>query len=116
AGGRTGLTALVIALGFMLMLFFFPLAKMIPIFAVGPALLYVACCMMNHLTAMNLRNISETAPCMVIIMLIPFTSSIANGIGGGIILYCLLKLVTWQKISPLIIILSLIFVIFFLIS
>lgn len=116
AGGRTGLTALVIAVGFLLMLFFFPLAKMIPSYAVGPALLYVACCMMKHLTDMVLADISETAPCMVTIMMIPFTSSIADGIGGGIILYTLLKLFTRQKINPLVIILSIIFVVFFLIS
>lgn len=116
AGGRSGLTALVIAAGFILMLFFFPLAKMIPSFAVGPALLYVACCMMKHLTDMKLPDISETAPCMVTIMMIPFTSSIADGIGWGIILYTLLKLLTRQKISPLVIVLSLVFVAFFMIS
>jgi AGZA family xanthine/uracil permease-like MFS transporter len=116
AGGRTGLTSLVIALGFLLMLFFFPLAKMIPAFAVGPALLYVACCMMKHLTDLKLPDISETAPCMVTIMMIPYTCSIANGIGGGIILYSVLKLLTRQKINPLVIILSLIFAVFFLIS
>ncbi|MBL7481455.1 NCS2 family permease [Legionella bononiensis] len=116
AGGRTGITALVIAAGFILMLFFFPLAKMIPSFAVGPALLYVACCMMKHLTDMKLPDISETAPCMLTIMMIPFTGSIANGIGGGIILYSVLKLLTRQKQNPLVIILSLIFVVFFVIS
>jgi AGZA family xanthine/uracil permease-like MFS transporter len=116
AGGRTGITALVIAAGFLLMLFFFPLAKMIPSFAVGPALLYVACCMMKHLTDMKLDDISETAPCMVTIMMVPFTASIADGIGWGIILYTLLKGVTRQKINPLVIVLSLVFVLFFLIS
>ena len=116
AGGRTGLTTLVIAFGFILMLFFFPLAKMIPSFAVGPALLYVACCMMKHLTDMKLADISETAPCMVTIMMIPYTASIANGIGGGVILYSVLKLITGQKINPLVFILSLIFTLFFLIS
>jgi len=116
AGGRTGLTALVIALGFILMLFFFPLAKMIPGFAVGPALLYVACCMMKHLSDMKLNDISETAPCMVTIMMIPFTSSIADGIGWGIILYTLLKILTRQKPNPLIIILCVVFIIFFFIS
>lgn len=116
AGGRTGLTSLVIATGFVGMLFFFPLATMIPSYAVGPALLYVACCMMKHLTDMKLSDISETAPCMTTILMIPFTSSIANGIGSGIILYSLLKMLTRQKINPLVIILSLIFVVFFLIS
>ena len=116
AGGRTGLTAVVIAIGFILMLFFFPLAQAIPNFAVGPALLYVACCMMKHVSELKLNNITETAPCMFTIMMIPFTASIADGIGGGIILYTLLKLLTRQKVSPLLIILSLIFVAFFLVS
>lgn len=116
AGGRTGLTALVIAAGFILMLFFFPLAKMIPSFAVGPALLYVACCMIKQVTNMKLQDITETAPCMVTIMMIPFTWSIADGIGLGIVLYTLLKLFTRQKLNPLIIVLSLVFVVFFLIS
>lgn len=116
AGGKTGLTALTVATGFVLMLFFFPLAKMIPNFAVGPALLYVACCMMKHLTDMKLDDISETAPCMVTIMMIPFTASIADGIGWGIILYTLLKLLTRQKINPLIVILSIVFMVFFFIG
>ncbi|HFC9294051.1 TPA: NCS2 family permease, partial [Legionella pneumophila] len=103
-------------LGFILMLFLFPLAKMIPSFAVGPALLYVACCMIKHITNMKLQDISETAPCMVIIMMVPFTASIADGIGLGIILYTLLKLFTRQKPNPLIIVLSLVFIVFFLIN
>ena len=116
AGGRTGITALVIAAGFILMLFFFPLVQAIPSFAVGPALLYVACCMMRHLSELTLTDMSETAPCMVTIMMIPFTSSIADGIGGGIILYVLLKLLTRQRVNLLVGILSLVFVAFFLIS
>jgi AGZA family xanthine/uracil permease-like MFS transporter len=116
SGGRTGLTAIVVALGFLLMLFFFPLAQAIPNYAVGPALLYVACCMMKHVNELQLADISETAPCMVTIMMIPFTASIADGIGGGIILYTVLKLLTRQKLNPLVFILSLIFVVFFLIS
>ncbi len=116
AGGRSGMTAIIIAVGFLLMLFFFPLAKMIPSYAVGPALLYVACCMMKHLTDIKLDDISETAPCMTTIMMIPFTLSIADGIGWGIILHTLLKGITRQKLNPLIIALSLVFVVFFLIS
>lgn len=114
AGGRTGITSLVIAGCFLLMLFFFPLAKIIPNFAVGPALLYVACCMMKHLTDMTLNDISETAPCMITIIMIPFTFSIANGIGCGVITYSLLKVMTGQKVSPLMIVLAVIFMFFFL--
>lgn len=116
AGGRSGITALVIAAGFMLMLFFFPLAQAIPTFAVGPALLYVACCMMKHLTDLKLSNITETAPAMLTMMMIPFTASIADGIGCGVILYVVLKLLSRQKVSPLMAILSLVFIVFFLIS
>ncbi len=116
AGGRTGVTTMVIAICFLLMLFFFPLAEAIPGFAVGPALLYVACCMMKHVGELTLSDITETAPCMLTIMMIPFTSSIADGIGSGIILYALLKLVTRQKINPLLMILTVVFIIFFLVS
>ncbi len=116
SGGRTGLTAVVIGVGFIIMLFFFPLAKMIPSFAVGPALLYVACCMMRHVTELEFNDISETAPCMVTIMMIPFTFSIADGIGGGIILYTLLKLIGRKPVNPLLLVLSLVFLIFFSIS
>ena len=116
AGGRTGLTALVISAGFILMLFFFPLAQTIPIFAVGPALLYVACCMMRHMGGLKLADITETAPCMLTIIMIPFTFSIADGIGVGIILYALLKLLTRQPVNPLLLILSALFVVFFIIN
>lgn len=116
AGGRTGLTTLVVAIGFLLMLFFFPLAQAIPSFAVGPALLYVACCMMKHVGELTLSDITETAPCMLTIMMIPFTSSIADGIGSGIILYALLKLFSRQKINPLLLILTLVFIVFFCVS
>lgn len=116
AGGRTGLTAVIIAIGFILMLFFFPLAQAIPSFAVGPALLYVACCMMKHVSELKLNNITDTAPCMLTIMMIPFTASIADGIGSGIILYTLLKLLTRQTVSLLLMILSVVFVIFFWVS
>lgn len=116
SGGRAGLTAIVIGLGFILMLFFFPLAMMIPSFAVGPALLYVACCMMRHVTELDLTDMTEIAPCMITIMMIPFTFSIADGIGGGIIVYTLLQLLSRRSVSPLLILLSIIFVLFFSIA
>lgn len=116
AGGRTGLTCLVIAAGFLFMLFFYPLASMIPVYAVGPALLYVACCMMKHLGALQLPDISETAPCMITIMMIPYTASIADGIGGGIIVYTFLKLLARQRLNPSVIVLAAVFLVFFLLQ
>lgn len=116
AGGRTGFTAITIGFGFILMLFFFPFAQAIPMFAVGPALLYVACCMMKQLGSLHLGDITETAPCMLTIMMIPFTTSIADGIGGGILLYVLLKIMTRQQVNPLLAMLSLLFVGFFVMN
>ena len=113
AGGRRGLTAIVIGIGFLLILFFYPLAQMIPSYAVGPALLYVACCMIKNIENLKLTDISETAPCLLTILLIPFTSSITDGIGGGIVLYVLLKLIIREKIHPLTVILGGIFLAFF---
>lgn len=116
AGGRTGLTALVIAAGFLLMLFFFPLAKIIPAFAVGPALLYVACCMMRHVSDLNFSDVTEFAPAVLTIILIPFTSSIADGLGAGIILYVLLKILTRQSVTFPLMFLGFIFLLFFLLN
>jgi adenine/guanine/hypoxanthine permease len=116
SGGRTGLTAVVVGIGFLFMLLFFPLAKMIPPFAVGPALLYVACCMMRHVTELKFEDISDTAPCMLTIMMIPFTFSIADGIGFGIISYTLLRLMARKPISPLLAILTVLFILFFAIN
>lgn len=116
AGGKTGVTAIVVALGFLLMLFFFPLAETIPNFAIGPALLYVACSMMRQVKDLQLDTMTVAAPSMLTIMLIPFTESIADGIGAGVVLYTLLKILTHKKVEPLLLILSGIFVIFFVIS
>lgn len=115
-GGKTGVTAIVIALGFLLMLFFFPLAETIPNFAIGPALLYVACSMMRQVKDLQLESMTDAAPSMLTIMLIPFTESIADGIGAGIILCTLLNILVHKKIEPLLLMLAGVFVVFFLIS
>lgn len=116
AGGKTGTTAIVIACGFLLMLFFFPLAQTIPGFAIGPALLYVACSMMKQVKDLQLDTMADAAPSMLTIMLIPFTESIADGIGAGIILCTLLKILGHKKIDPLLLMLAAVFVVFFVIS
>jgi AGZA family xanthine/uracil permease-like MFS transporter len=116
AGGRTGITNYVIGTLFLGMLFFFPLAKMIPSFAVGPALLYVACCMMKHMSELNFKDVTTAAPAMLTMLLIPYTSSIADGIGIGIILHTLLTAVLYRKYNLLEVGLSIVFILFFLIS
>ncbi|QQS12781.1 MAG: NCS2 family permease [Rhodospirillales bacterium] len=94
AGGRTGLTALVVAILFLLALFFAPLAGSIPPFATAPALLYVACLMTKALVDVDWEDITESAPAVVTALAMPFTFSIAEGIGFGFIVYAAIKIAT----------------------
>ncbi|UOF94134.1 MAG: NCS2 family permease [Bordetella sp.] len=91
AGGRTGLTALTISLLFLAALFVSPLAASVPICAISPALLYVACLMMRELVEINWEDITESAPASLSVFMIPFTYSIANGLAFGFITYTILK-------------------------
>ena len=94
AGGRTGLTALVVAVLFLLALFFAPLAGSVPAFATAPALLFVACLMMRELIDIDWDDITEAAPAALTAMMMPFTYSIANGLAFGFISYAVMKALT----------------------
>jgi AGZA family xanthine/uracil permease-like MFS transporter len=94
AGGRTGLTALVISLLFLAALFFSPLAGSVPVYATAPALLYVACLMMRELVEVEWEEITEAAPAALTALMMPFTYSIANGLAFGFISYAVLKTAT----------------------
>ncbi|MBM3607335.1 MAG: NCS2 family permease, partial [Alphaproteobacteria bacterium] len=91
AGGRTGLTAVVVGLLFLLCLFFAPLATSIPAAATAPAILFVACMMARSLTEVDWEDVTEYAPAMVAAMSMPFTFSIAHGIALGFITYAGVK-------------------------
>ncbi|MDE2516206.1 MAG: NCS2 family permease [Rhodospirillales bacterium] len=92
AGGRTGLTALVVAVLFALTLFFAPLAMAIPAFATAPALVFVACLMARALRDIAWDDTTEYLPAVVITLATPFTFSIATAIGLGFIVHCAVKL------------------------
>ncbi len=94
AGGRTGLTALVIAVLFLSALFFSPLAGAVPVYATAPALLYVACLMMREMVEVDWGEITEAAPAALTALMMPFTYSIANGLAFGFISYAVLKTLT----------------------
>lgn len=94
AGGRTGLTAVVTAILFLLMLFLSPLAAMVPAYATAGALLYVGCTMAHGLAGLDWTDATEYAPAVVAAIAMPFTYSIATGIGLGFLTYSLLKLAT----------------------
>lgn len=94
AGGRTGLTALTVAVLFLLALFFAPLAGSVPAFATAPALLYVACLMMRELVDVHWDDITDAAPAALTALMMPFTYSIANGLAFGFISYAFIKAAT----------------------
>jgi len=91
AGGRTGLTAIVVAALFLLALFFAPLATAIPGFATAPALVFVACLMARALADVKWADPTEAIPAVVLAVTIPFTFSIATGIGLGFVVYAVVK-------------------------
>jgi len=94
AGGRTGLTALTVAVLFLACLFIAPLAGVVPAYATAPALLFVACLMLRELTELDWNDSTEAVPAAVTALMMPFTYNIANGLAFGFITYALLKLFT----------------------
>ncbi|HUO97671.1 MAG TPA: NCS2 family permease [Rhizomicrobium sp.] len=96
AGGRTGLTAVVVAVLFLLCLFLSPLAGAVPEFAVAPALVFVAVLMVKGLKEIDWDDLTEAAPALLTALAIPLTYSIATGIGIGFIAYVAIKIVAWR--------------------
>lgn len=104
AGGRTGLTAMVVALLFLACLFIAPLAGAVPAYATAPALLFVACLMLRELGEIDWSDTTDSIPAAITALVIPFTYSIAHGIAFGFITYAALKLLTgrWREVAPII--------------
>ena len=91
AGGRTGLTTVVVGILFLLSTFFAPLAGMIPVYATTGALFYVAILMLLNLKEIDWQDITEAAPVAVVLLLTPLTFSIAHGITLAFITYTIVK-------------------------
>ena len=100
-GGRTGLTAVTVGFLFLIAMFFSPLASIVPAHATAGALIYVAILMMSGMEKLNWSDSSELLPAIIIIVMIPLTFSIANGIALGFISYIVLKIASgeYKKIS-----------------
>jgi len=113
AGGRTGLTAIVVAVLFLLALFFAPLAGSVPAFATAPALLFVAVLMASGLAEINWDDVTEAAPVVITALAMPLTYSIANGIAFGFISWTAIKLISGRHrdLNAALVILSILFVI-----
>ena len=104
AGGRTGLTAVAVALLFLACLFISPLAAVVPAYATAPALLYVACLMLRELASIDWSDSTESVPAAITALAMPFTYSIALGIAFGFIAYAALKLLTGRarEVKPVV--------------
>ncbi|PRG46098.1 NCS2 family permease [Burkholderia gladioli] len=94
AGGRTGMTAVTVAVLFLACLFIAPLAGVVPAYATAPALLYVSCLMLRDMVDVSWDDATEAVPAALTALLMPFTYSIANGVAFGFIAYASLKLLT----------------------
>ena len=92
AGGRTGLTAVIIGTFFLIAIFFSPIASMVPSYATAGALVYVAILMLGGMERLDWSDSTELLPALIMIIMIPLTFSIANGIAIGFISYVVLKL------------------------
>jgi len=91
AGGRTGLTAIIVGILFLLATFLSPLAAAVPAYATSGALIYVSILMLSGMESLNWNDQSELLPALVMIVMIPLTFSIANGIALGFLAYVSLK-------------------------
>ena len=101
AGGRTGLTTLIVGFLFLITTFFSPIAAIVPAYATAGALVYVSMLMLSSLERLNWSETSELIPALIIVVMIPLSFSIADGIALGFISYVVIKLATGEfgKIS-----------------
>ena len=97
AGGRTGLTAITIGMFFLIAIFFSPIASMVPSYATAGALVYVAILMLGGMERLDWSDNTELLPALIMIVMIPLTFSIANGIAIGFISYVVLKLAARKR-------------------
>ncbi|ELF7033072.1 adenine permease AdeP [Salmonella enterica] len=111
-GGRTGLTAVVVGILFLLVIFLSPLAGMVPPYAAAGALIYVGVLMTSSLARVNWQDLTESVPTFITAVMMPFSFSITEGIALGFISYCVMKIGTGRlrDLSPCVVIVALLFV------
>lgn len=91
-GARTGIAAIVTGVLFLLAMFIAPLTKIVPYEAAAPALVMVGFFMMSQIRKIDFEDYSIAIPAFLTIILMPFTYSITNGIGAGIVSYVVIKI------------------------
>ncbi|WP_159566201.1 NCS2 family permease [Budvicia diplopodorum] len=112
-GGRTGLTAVVVGLCFIGVIFLSPLAKMVQPYAVAGALIYVGVLMTSSLSRVKWNDLTEATPAFITAVMMPFTFSITEGIALGFISYCVMKagVGRWREISPCVLVVAIMFLV-----
>lgn len=115
-GGRSGLTAVTVAVLFLACLFFAPLAANIPAYATAPALLYIACLMARGLTEVDWEDVTDYAPAVMTAIAMPLTYSIAHGIAIGFITFAGIKILAgrWRDVGPVVAVLAALFLLKFI--
>ncbi|MCL2866031.1 MAG: NCS2 family permease [Lachnospiraceae bacterium] len=111
-GGRTGLTAFVTGILFIVAIFLAPFIALIPDVATAPALIFVGCLMMSGIKDVDFSNISEGLPAFLTIAMMPMTFSITNGIAFGLVSWVILKVCTgkYKEIKITTVVVSILFV------
>ena len=115
AGGRTGLTSLVVAVCFFICMFLSPVASLVPACATAPALIWVGVLMMKGFAKVDMSDATSAVPAFLALIMMPLTYSISNGIGIGAIAYVLIRLFTgkYTKKDIVVTVIALLFVIKF---
>jgi AGZA family xanthine/uracil permease-like MFS transporter len=118
AGGRTGLTAVVVALCFILALFFTPLMKVIPLMATTPALIMVGIFMMDSFRQLDFDDLTSVATASVALLAMPLTFSISEGIALGFITYVGIMLGTgrYKQVTFITYLMAIVFVLRYLLD
>ena len=111
-GGRTGLTSYVTAALFLVSILLAPIFTAIPGFATAPALIMVGFLMIGHISQINFDDLTETFPCLLAIIVMPFAYNIADGICFGFIAWTGINLVCGhrERVNAILIVFSLLFI------
>ena len=116
AGGKTGLTSVVVALLFFLSLFISPIIKCVPLAAISPILVLIGASMLENIREIDWKNYYISIPAFFVIIMMPLGYSITTGIEFGFITYTLVNMITgnYKKISPIIYIFTILFILNFI--
>ncbi|MHA0858410.1 NCS2 family permease [Paenibacillus sp. CMAA1364] len=117
-GGRTGLTSFTTGLLFVPALFLIPLFKVIPSSAIAPVLIIVGCLMFQSIKEISLGDFTEAFPAYLMMVIMPLSFSIANGIAFGFIAYPIVKVVTGRKseVSATMVVIACFFLLYFVLG